>query len=138
MKISDVREKSTEELTGLEKELSRKLWRTRFENDVPPPSAPAPEVDEGELAVHDMLDMMHRDRKEVKMDFVYAVLFNCESGAGAGGPSGSPSVWRLRSLKLSNVTAQSIAGRNKTPPPEMEDRWYIQEMKFARREPRAR
>jgi len=78
------------------------------------------------------------DRKEVKMDFVYAVLFNCESGAGAGGPSGSPSVWRLRSLKLSNVTAQSIAGRNKTPPPEMEDRWYIQEMKFARREPRAR
>ena len=33
MKISDVREKSTEELTGLEKELSRKLWRTRFENE---------------------------------------------------------------------------------------------------------
>jgi len=32
MKISDVREKSTEELTGLERDLGRQLWRTRFDN----------------------------------------------------------------------------------------------------------
>lgn len=79
------------------------------------------------------------DRKEVKMDFVYAVLFNCESGARAGGVSnGPPSVWRLRSLKLSNVTTDKIMGRKKTPPPEIDDRWYIKEMKFARREPRVK
>lgn len=80
------------------------------------------------------------DRKEVQMDFVYAVLFNCESGARAGGGAvnASPSVWRLRSLKLANVTTDKILGRDKTPPPELEDRWYIREMKFARREPRAK
>jgi len=79
------------------------------------------------------------DRKEVMMDFVYAVLFNCESGARAGGaPSGPPSVWRLRSLKLANVTTDKMIGRKKTPPPEIEDRWFIKEMKFARREPRVK
>ena len=32
MKISDVREKSTEELKGLEQDLTRDLWRKRFDN----------------------------------------------------------------------------------------------------------
>ena len=81
-----------------------------------------------------------KDRKEVKMDFVYAVLFNCESGARAGGGvvNASPSVWRLRSLKLANVTTEKLLSRKKTPPPELEDRWHIREMKFARREPRVK
>ncbi|MCK5942944.1 MAG: hypothetical protein KAI24_13285 [Planctomycetes bacterium] len=76
------------------------------------------------------------DRKEFKMDFVYAVLFNCESGASAGGASdGPPSVWRLRTLKLTNSSAERL--RQKTPPPELEDRWHIEQMAFARREPRS-
>ena len=32
MKISDVREKSTEGLKGLEQDLTRDLWRKRFDN----------------------------------------------------------------------------------------------------------
>ncbi len=32
MKIGEVREKSTEELTGLEKDLARQLWQARFDN----------------------------------------------------------------------------------------------------------
>ena len=77
-------------------------------------------------------------RREVKLDFVYAVLFNCESGARANGAAGGPpSVWKLRSLRLDNATNKN-AGRGKTPPPEFEDRWTIQKMEFARREPRAK
>lgn len=77
-----------------------------------------------------------KDRRDVKMDFVYAVLFNCESGARANGAAGGPpSVWKLRSLKLTNATVAK--SRDKTPPPELEDRWTITKMEFARREPRA-
>ena len=79
-----------------------------------------------------------KDRREVKLDFVYAVLFNCESGARANGAAGGPpSVWRLRSLKLDNVT-MGRATKGKVPPPEFEDRWAIQKMEFARREPRVK
>jgi hypothetical protein len=78
-----------------------------------------------------------RNRSKVRMDFVYAVLFNCESGARKGmGADGSPSVWRLRSLNIQNASSDAWLGRKKTPEPEMEDGWYIKEMKFARREPR--
>jgi len=78
-----------------------------------------------------------KDRRDVKMDFVYAVLFNCESGARANGATGGPpSVWKLRSLKLRNASLER--SRGKTPPPELEDRWTIEKMEFARREPRAK
>lgn len=78
-----------------------------------------------------------KDRRDVKMDFVYAVLFNCESGARANGVTGGPpSVWKLRSLKLRNASLER--SRGKTPPPELEDRWTIEKMEFARREPRAK
>ena len=77
-----------------------------------------------------------RDRKDVKMDFVYAVLFNCESGAGAGGVArGAPSVWRLHKLELVNSAGTDFRRSKKTPPAELEDRWKIQHMEFARREP---
>jgi large subunit ribosomal protein L29 len=32
VKIDDVREKTTEELVGLEKDLARDLWKSRFDN----------------------------------------------------------------------------------------------------------
>lgn len=80
-----------------------------------------------------------KSRREFQLDFVYAVLFNCESGARAGGgAAGPPSVWRLRDLELRNVTADKLLSGKKTPPPELGDRWHIREMKFARREPRAK
>lgn len=71
----------------------------------------------------------------VNLDFVYAVLFNCESGAGAGGGV-SQSIWKLRDLQLVNATDERLLTGYKTPPPELADKWTIREMKFARREPR--
>ena len=72
----------------------------------------------------------------VKMDFVHAAIFNCESGASGVSEAAQQSVWRLRDLKLVNLTDPSAFSGAKTPPPELDDKWQIQEMKFARREPR--
>jgi hypothetical protein len=71
----------------------------------------------------------------VKMDFIYAVLFNCESGARRGLTSSSPSVWRLRKLHIQNSAYKEFFARSKTPAPELEDKWRITAMTFARREP---
>lgn len=70
------------------------------------------------------------------MDFVFAVLFNCESGASAIGEQGQQSVWKLRALQLVNATDERGFGAAKPPPPELLDKWSIKDMKFARREPR--
>jgi hypothetical protein len=73
----------------------------------------------------------------VQLDFIYAVLFNCESGAGrAGEQIGRQSIWKLRELQLVNVTDDRLLQSYKTPPPELADKWSIRTMKFARREPR--
>ena len=80
-----------------------------------------------------------KNRNKFGMDFLYAVLFNCESGAGEGmAATGSTSVWRLRSINIQNASADGWLSSKKTPQPELEDGWYIKEMKFARREPRLR
>ena len=77
------------------------------------------------------------NKTKVRMDFIYAVLFNCESGARKGvEATGSPSVWRLRDVHVQNASADGWLSRKRTPEPEMEDAWYIKKMKFARREPR--
>ncbi len=77
-------------------------------------------------------------RKEllVSMDFVYAVLFNCESGARQAGDQVQQSVWKLRELTLVNSTDERTISGHNTPPPELLDKWRITNMKFARREPR--
>lgn len=75
----------------------------------------------------------------VPMDFVYAVLFNCESGASRMQTQVQQSVWKLRELRLDNATDERIARDIqgfKTPPPELADKWSIKQMSFARREPR--
>jgi hypothetical protein len=71
----------------------------------------------------------------VSLDFIYAVVFNCESGASGVG-QGQPSIWKLRNLQIVNATVERSSTQSKTPPPELEDKWIIREMKFARREPR--
>ncbi len=74
---------------------------------------------------------------QVKMSFVYAVLFNCESGARAGGSTSAlQSLWKLRELEIVNGTDDRLASSYRTPPPELQDSWIIRKMTFARREPR--
>lgn len=70
----------------------------------------------------------------VPMDFVYAVLFNCESGAGLD-PSKSQSVWKLRNLDIANATDERLLSAFNTPPAELQDKWTIRSMSFVRREP---
>ena len=72
----------------------------------------------------------------VQLAFVYALLFNCESGAGAGLAGAGQSIWKLRDLQLINATDERLMAGYKTPPPELSDKWTIRSMKFARREPR--
>ena len=75
----------------------------------------------------------------VNMDFVYAVLFNCESGATRNQQvRGQPSVWRLRDLSLVNATNERLLRSGRVPPPELKNEWIIKDMKFARREPKRR
>jgi hypothetical protein len=78
-----------------------------------------------------------RNDLKVPMGFIYAVLFNAESGARVGGQeAGQQSVWKLRELQIVNATDERLTGSNKTPPAELKDDWSIKLMKFARREPR--
>jgi hypothetical protein len=78
-----------------------------------------------------------RNDLKVPMGFIYAVLFNTESGARVGGQdTGQQSVWKLRELQIVNSTDERLTGSYKTPPAELKDDWSIKMMKFARREPR--
>jgi hypothetical protein len=81
------------------------------------------------------VDWVRKDMT-VTLEFVYAVLFNCESGARQAGEAAQQSVWKLRELQLVNATDETVLNRNLTPPQELADRWVIRNMKFARREPR--
>jgi len=72
----------------------------------------------------------------VQLEFIYAVAFNCESGAASAGATSRNSVWKLRELSIVNATDDRMMQSSKTPPPELADRWTIRTMKFARREPR--
>ena len=75
----------------------------------------------------------------VKLAFIYAVLFNCESGNKTGvSRVGQQSVWKLRELEIVNATDEKAFNSFSVPPPDLEDRWTIKKMAFARREPRAR
>ncbi|MFK7741780.1 MAG: hypothetical protein AB8H80_15785 [Planctomycetota bacterium] len=77
-----------------------------------------------------------KDRKSYPMDFIYAVIFNCESGATrAGAAAAAPSVWRLRKLRLENATDPKFVRGSTAPAPELRDAWLISDMEFARREP---
>lgn len=89
--------------------------------------------------VSDFVVTVDWKRKDLalKLDFIEAMLWNCESGAGHDRTKTSfPSIWRLRDLDIVNVTDEKKFQRFDTPPPELEDRWTIRQLKFARREPK--
>ncbi len=69
-------------------------------------------------------------------DFLYAVLYNCESGFSGDNPN-PQSIWKLRSLTVVNATDERLLQNHRTPPAELEDKWKVREMKFVRREPKA-
>lgn len=71
----------------------------------------------------------------IPREFLFAVLFNCESGAQGSAANQLPSIWKLRSLSIQNATAKDVFVARKTPPPEFEDQWIVKDMQFARREP---
>jgi hypothetical protein len=86
-----------------------------------------------------IMDVVWKYKNPVKQDFVYALLFNCESGARVGArPGGLQSIWKLRELEF--VSAQADKERwlsnYSTPEAELRDEWTIKKIKFARREPR--
>jgi hypothetical protein len=73
-------------------------------------------------------------------DFVQAMLFNCESGARGSGASQArarQSIWKLRKFQMTNAGdgAKDFDAKN-TPPPELQDKWIVRSLEFARREPR--
>ncbi len=72
-----------------------------------------------------------RDGKELDLnrDFIYAVLFNCESGGSQ--------VWKLRELRIANTPAAEASrsrGRQ-IPPKTVDDLWQVKKLVFVRREP---
>jgi len=81
------------------------------------------------------IDWPNKKDLPVPLDFLYAAIFNCESGASAVSEAAQQSVWRLRDLRVVNLEAMGLTG-GRVPPPELPDKWIIEEMKFARREPR--
>lgn len=115
------------------------LKRTDFTPGVPKPTPGKI----GKMSVTDFVVDINwgnkgRDKQKVPMDFIYAVCFNCESGARGQGDRavGAPSVWRLRKLSIGNATGDEWLKKKKTPDPEFEDLWIIKDMEFARREPK--
>lgn len=82
-----------------------------------------------------VVDVTWRKEMVQKLEFISAVLFNCESGA-RNNDQVQQSVWRLRELTLVNATDERLTTSFSTPPPSLEDRWRIATMKFARREPK--
>jgi hypothetical protein len=95
----------------------------------------------GKQAVTDFVAEVRWLRKDLSLPlaFIYAVLFNCESGARAGGEASAvQSIWKLRKLEIANATSDKFnsAQPDVAPPLELEDRWAIKQMSFVRREPR--
>ncbi len=88
----------------------------------------------GQGVVDYVVDVNWNNKLPVQLGLLYAVLFNCESGASVANGA-QQSIWKLRSLTLENLTTDRIATSSATPPPELGDRWLIRKMQFARREP---
>lgn len=83
-----------------------------------------------------VVDVQWLRKDPVGMDFIYAMIFNCESGARAAGDPVQQSVWKLRELIVENATGERLLGAHKTPPAQLDDKWTIRKMSFARREPK--
>lgn len=86
------------------------------------------------------IDWLPRGGKDfsINREFLFAVLFNCESGARGPNVTQVPAIWKLYSLKITNVSLGREASQQQAPPPTTEDEWVIGKMEFARREPAKR
>ena len=86
------------------------------------------------------IDWLPRNGKEFTFprELLFAVLFNCESGARDQSTTLMPSIWKLYSLKITNAALQKEMTNTLTPPIEVEDNWLVGKMEFARREPNKR
>jgi hypothetical protein len=84
------------------------------------------------------IDWAPRGGKEFTFarDFLFAVLFNCESSARSADSAPLPSIWKVFSLKITNATVAKLVTQQLTPPAELQDEWIVNKMEFARREPR--
>jgi len=74
---------------------------------------------------------------EITREILFAVLFNCESGA-KGKDVPTQSIWKLQQLEVVNATsvAQEKFTSHKAPPSELEDLWSLtRSIYFVRREP---
>ncbi|MEQ1631645.1 MAG: hypothetical protein ABL997_04690 [Planctomycetota bacterium] len=84
------------------------------------------------------IDWLPRGGKDFTFlrDFLFAVLFNCESSARSPNSEPLPSIWKLYTLKMTNATIAKSLAQQLAPPAELADEWIVREMAFARREPR--
>jgi hypothetical protein len=84
------------------------------------------------------IDWLPRSNKDFTFfrDFLFAVLFNCESSARSANSEPLPSIWKLYTLKITNATIAKSLAQQLAPPAELADEWIVREMAFARREPR--
>jgi len=77
--------------------------------------------------------------RRFQMSFIESVLWNCESGAGVSSSANLQSIWKLRKLRFINASGgkelKSKWTSHRTPPPELQDVWQIQNLDFVRREP---
>ena len=92
-------------------------------------------------AVRDIIvkiDWLPRGGKDFTFsrEFLFAVLFNCESSARGASDAPLPSIWKLYSLSMANETVAKTVTQQLAPPPELEDQWVVKKLEFARREPR--
>lgn len=67
---------------------------------------------------------------ELPRDFVHAVAMNCEAGGSQ--------IWKLRTLKMRNAEVLTVSRSGKAPPKTVEDKWRVERLEFARREPSRR
>ena len=82
-----------------------------------------------------VVDVNWLRKDPVGLDFIYAAIFNCESGARQVGDPVQQSVWKLRELIVENATGERLLSAYKTPPLQLDDKWTIRKLSFARREP---
>lgn len=84
------------------------------------------------------IDWAPRGGKEFTFsrEFLFAVLFNCESSARGKDSAPLPSIWKLSSIKIVNASASKLMTQQLAPPAELQDEWIVSNLQFARREPR--
>ena len=73
-------------------------------------------------------------------EFLFAVLYNCESGARLAGQESQQSmasIWKLSKLDIRNASFEEVRN-GATPPLPFQDAWIVRKngLEFARREPK--